>query len=269
MAMPMTKQVFGVQKPIVGMMHVLDGQNFDDKSKRALSDHGSYRRGKADGLLFENWGSECTNRLASEKTKRYMEDVVKWLREIEGSISLPFGFNILPLDYEAAFLLAQKTGARFVQIDTFVDKVITDYSNTFMLYIEPGEVIRLRRELGLIGVKLFTNIQTKHYITVPKGKRLVDSARQAVEERSDALVVTGRVTGEKTPIDRILRAKKVAGNVPVFIGSGFDAKNAKELLPKADGAIVGTSLKEGGITENPVSEQRVRGLMEVVRALRE
>ena len=46
------------------------------------------------------------------------------------------------------------------------------------------------------------------------------------------------------------------------------AENAAELLAHADGAIVGTSLKENGVTDNPVSEEKVKELMDVVRKLR-
>jgi predicted TIM-barrel enzyme len=39
-----------------------------------------------------------------------------------------------------------------------------------------------------------------------------------------------------------------------------------EVLKIADGAIVGTSFKEDGITTNPVERDRVHLFMEVVRA---
>jgi predicted TIM-barrel enzyme len=41
-----------------------------------------------------------------------------------------------------------------------------------------------------------------------------------------------------------------------------------ELLRDADGAIVGTSLKENGSIEKPIDETRVRELMKSVQKLR-
>jgi predicted TIM-barrel enzyme len=40
-------------------------------------------------------------------------------------------------------------------------------------------------------------------------------------------------------------------------------------LATADGAIVGSSLKVGGLTENPVDPSRAKALAEVVRKLEE
>jgi predicted TIM-barrel enzyme len=46
----------------------------------------------------------------------------------------------------------------------------------------------------------------------------------------------------------------------VLIGSGFGIQNASALLPTADGAIVGTSLKCSGRVSQPVDEMRVSAL---------
>jgi hypothetical protein len=50
----------------------------------------------------------------------------------------------------------------------------------------------------------------------------------------------------------------------LLVGSGLAEQNARELIAFADGAIVGTSLKEGGRVDAPVDIGRVERL---VRAL--
>ncbi len=60
-------------------------------------------------------------------------------------------------------------------------------------------------------------------------------------------------------------AKRAAGSAPVFAGSGVVPENAVEVLAIADGAIVGTYFKIGGITENPVDRERVERLVSLVR----
>jgi hypothetical protein len=222
-------------------------------------------RGGVDGLLFENWGGDYTDRFVSREEKEWILGAVK---EASKRTKLPYGINVLPLDYEAALDITKETGASFIQIDTFVDKVRTDYQNEFILDIEPQKIINYRRRLNLDEVALFTNIQTKHYTTIPSNKKLETSARQAIQNGADVLVVTGEKTGMKTPKEKLIRVKKVSGKVPVFIGSGFDTNNAEELLLYAEGVIVGTSLKYDGITENIVDEERVKRLMEVVHRLR-
>jgi hypothetical protein len=68
---------------------------------------------------------------------------------------------------------------------------------------------------------------------------LADSAKLARDMGADAVVVTGNKSG-KAPTLKNLR--EAAQGIPVLIGSGLTAKNAKRLLPECDGAIVGTSL---------------------------
>ena len=86
----------------------------------------------------------------------------------------------------------------------------------------------------------------------------------AEENGADAIIVTGASTGQATPIDMIRDVRNVV-KVPVLAGSGFSASNCVSQLPYIDGAIVGSSFKEGGILTNPVDENRVRTLMEAVR----
>ena len=44
---------------------------------------------------------------------------------------------------------------------------------------------------------------------------------------------------------------------PILIGSGINKENANLFLEHCDGVIVGTSLKEAGMTNNPISKDRV------------
>jgi predicted TIM-barrel enzyme len=55
----------------------------------------------------------------------------------------------------------------------------------------------------------------------------------------------------------------------VFINTGARHDNIADLLPYADGVIVGSSLKVDGITWNPVDPERVRSFMEIVRSIRQ
>jgi len=50
----------------------------------------------------------------------------------------------------------------------------------------------------------------------------------------------------------------------VLVGSGFNAQTAAVLLDVADGAIVGTGLKQDGEVAKPVEQSRVRALREVM-----
>jgi predicted TIM-barrel enzyme len=66
----------------------------------------------------------------------------------------------------------------------------------------------------------------------------------------------------------IRKVKEGVKDVPVFVNTGLNAKNVRELLKIADGAIVGSSLKKEGVTWNPVDKERVKKLMKVVSEIK-
>ena len=53
--------------------------------------------------------------------------------------------------------------------------------------------------------------------------------------------------------------------MPIIAGSGVKTQNINEQFEIADGAIVGSSLKEGGKLENPISFELTRALMDAVK----
>lgn len=84
----------------------------------------------------------------------------------------------------------------------------------------------------------------------------------------DALCVSGASAGSETSTDIISEVKSVAGNVPVFCNTGFNAATVKEKLDVSDGACVGTAFKKDGKFENNVDPARVVEIMDLVKAYR-
>ncbi len=85
---------------------------------------------------------------------------------------------------------------------------------------------------------------------------------------ADALVVTGVRTGEAPELNSLTEVKRVVPDRPVLVGSGMTRDNVANFLGHVDGAIVGTSFKVDGITENPIDEGRVKTFMVEVKKLR-
>jgi predicted TIM-barrel enzyme len=102
-----------------------------------------------------------------------------------------------------------------------------------------------------------------------RGERLVDAAEDAWRRGlADALVLSGRATGSAPDAGVVHEVRAALGaRVPLFLGSGVSSLNAAALLAEADGAIVGTSLKERGDVGAPVDEARVRALVEAFARL--
>jgi predicted TIM-barrel enzyme len=78
---------------------------------------------------------------------------------------------------------------------------------------------------------------------------------------ADALIVSGAGTGKATDPQKVKRVKAAAKTVPVFLGSGVTPQTLPDLLPRADGFIVGTYFKKEALAANPVDPDRVRELM--------
>ena len=122
-----------------------------------------------------------------------------------------------------------------------------------------------RKAMGKEDIKVLADVQVKHahmvlpYITVEQ------SAKDAVDSGADGIIVTGTQIGEETPLDLIKRVKNVV-KVPVFAGSGVKAENIKDQLQIADGVIIGSSLKEGGIISNPISYDLVKKVLDGLNA---
>ena len=65
------------------------------------------------------------------------------------------------------------------------------------------------------------------------------------------------VTGADTDPERLRRVREAVPDTPILVGSGANAKSIGKLLQHADGVIVGSALKSGGV-EAPVSAELVR-----------
>lgn len=276
-------KIWKINKPIIGMVHLpyLIGQkNFNGMDyviDKVLRDVKALKNGSIDGLLIENWEDDSPNYKQQEEDKifaepNYTQCIALIIKEIVDCVSLPVGINVLPNDYKSAFSIAKLTGARFVQLDVYVDEVKTKYTHSpvedFKIKLNPNDIIKYRRKINAKGIALFTSIQPKHYEMLDKKKDILTSAKQAIDKKADSLVVTGDWTGEAPDLNILKKVKEYTGDIPIFIGSGLDKNNAEEFMKYADGAIVGTSLKIEGVTENPVDEKRVKQLMKVIHKVR-
>jgi len=263
-------QLTGARKPIIGMAHLpalpgtplYDGaagmQHVRDWVARDLE---ALQGGGIDAVMFCNENDRPYRLDADVASVAAMADVVASLR---GELSVPFGVNVL-WDPRATLAVAAATGAAFAR------EIFTGaFAGDFGLWVRSaGDTFRYRREVSAEGCRLLFNINAE--FAAPLAPRpLADVARSVVfSSMPDALCVSGPITGQPADASGLAEVNEaVTGSgVPVLVNTGFRVANAPELLRYADGAIVGSSLKEGGVTWNRVEEDRVRDLMETVRAI--
>ena len=76
------------------------------------------------------------------------------------------------------------------------------------------------------------------------------------------MILSGWATGLPPTVEDLELAKSVAGDVPVFIGSGANMDNISELMSFADGVIVASSLKRHGKITETIDPSRVSQFIE-------
>ena len=179
-------------------------------------------------------------------------------------VNIPVGVNVLRNDSKSAIAIASVTGANFIRVNVHTSAMITDQG---IIEGNAYETVRYRRELGA-DIKVFADVLVKH--AIPLGNQSIEQAAKDTVYRglADAVIVTGIGTGETTDLEDVARARKAVPDFPVLVGSGVHEENIVKLLSIADGVIVGTSLKEGGVITNSVDITRVAQLMTLVSQLR-
>jgi uncharacterized protein len=255
--------LFRSTRPIIGVIHLPPLPGFaaspgiDGVLEKALADQRALEAGGAHGVLVENEEDHPHEVVAGPATIAHMTRVTATL---VAHASVPVGIEILLNDPRASLAVAAASGARFIRTDYFVDRMERpEYGE---MLIDPDGVLAFRRRLGADHILVIADIQVK-YARMLERRPLADSARIARVHGADAIVVTGTATGLAPLPAEIRDARNGAPDCPVLIGSGLDAGNTGTLLPFADGAIVGTSLKSG----NHVDVHKVQVLVGIARTV--
>lgn len=265
-------ELFPVARPVIGVLHLpalpgaprYRGQAMEEIVAFALADARAYAEGGIDGLIVENQGDVPFARPEhiGPSTVAAMTAVATAVRQ---AVTLPIGINCMANGAVPAIAVAKAVGARFVRVSQWVNAYV---GNSGITDGAAPQALRFRSAIRADDVLVFADVHVKHGShAIVAGRSLAELAEDTAWYGADALVVTGASTGLKTKVADVDEVR-LAGRLPVLVGSGIDAGNAAEVLGHADGAIVGTSLKSEGIIGRPVDPERVRALMDVVRPLR-
>ncbi len=257
-----------LDRTLIGMVHLapLPGSPRWDGSmarvvERALADARAIVEGGMDALLMENYGDApfAPGRVEAA-TVAAMAVVADELRR--AFPSTPLGVNVLKSDARSALAIATAAGARFVRVNVHAGAVVADQG---IVQSDSYATLRDRRLLSA-DIKIFADVLGKH--SAPLGVVDLDQQARDLVHRglADGLVVSGRATGEATPLGDLKRVRDVVPDVPLLAGSGVTPDTAQALLGVADGLIVGTALKREGRVDMPVDPERVRRLVEAVAA---
>jgi membrane complex biogenesis BtpA family protein len=249
------------EKVLLGMVHLLPlpgsprwGGSLRAVVEAALADAKALEAGGMDGCLVENYGdAPFTPGAVDPATVAAMAVLVA---EIRRATALPVGVNVLKNDARAALAVAAATGAGFLRVNVHVGAVLADQG---IIQGDAYGTLRYRRMLSA-DVKIFADVLAKHGAPLAPLDVEQEARDAAYRGLADALIVSGKGTGEPTDLARLQTVRRAVPDRPVLVGSGVTTETVGRLLEIADGIIVGTSIKRDGRLGNPVDVSRVAAL---------
>ncbi|HVK70635.1 MAG TPA: BtpA/SgcQ family protein [Polyangium sp.] len=262
--------LFGTKKPVLGMVHCWPlpgapgyaGYGMEVILENAIRDARALAEGGVDGIIVENmW--DVPFRAGSHVAPESIAAHAVVARAVGQAVPLPLGINLVHNGGVALLGIAIAAGAKFVRVCMLAGAGVWEAGSW-----DEGcaaELLRRRKELGAEHIKLFADVDKKHSVRFP-GIDLATHIEWTRFSGADALIVSGKMTGDAPDLAKVREAKALAGDSPVLIGSGATEENVTAFLGAADGVIVGSSIKENGRIEEPVDAERVRRFVRAARA---
>ncbi len=260
------EELWGGLKPVVGVIHLLPlpgsprwGGSMDRILERAVKEAVTLEESGFQGALVENFGDVPFHpRTVPPETVAAMGVVV---RAVARAVSFPVGVNVLRNDARGALGVAVASGARFIRVNVHTGAMYTDQG---LLEGRAHETLRKRKALGQ-PVSILADVLVKH-ATPPHGLSMEAASLDTWERGlADGLIFTGRGTGDPLKPELLDRARAVLpAEAPLWVGSGTIPTSAPELLARADGLIVGSSLQAGGRAGRGIEAPRARALIQAL-----
>jgi membrane complex biogenesis BtpA family protein len=235
----------------------------DEVMAAALRDAERLAEAGFDGLVVENFGdAPFEKERVSQVTIAAMTRVATSLRE---RFALPLCVNVLRNDARSALAIAIACGAQSIRVNVHTGARLTDQG---IIEGRAAETLRTRREWGGGDVAVFADVSVKHSTALGSPPRSLSEEVTDLVKRGkvDGVIVSGVATGAEVGVDFVAEVTRLAEGCPVLIGSGVHEGNIGDLLKHASSVIVGTSVKERGVTTAPVDVARARMLVAAARA---
>ena len=261
------RSLFGRESGVViGVVHLLplpgapehDGGPATQVYDRAVQDALAYAQGGVDGLIVENHGD-----IPFLKPDRIGPETAACMAVATGRVisatGLPTGINVLANAAEVALAIAVAASARFVRVNQWANAYV---ANEGIIEGPAAQALRYRKALGAGHVRIFADSHVKHGAHAITADRSVAELTRDLEwSGADVVIATGQRTGDAASGDET-EAIMSATSLPVVTGSGATADNIAQILSRAQGAIVASSLKRDGVWWNEVEVARVKALLE-------
>ena len=252
------RQLFGARRALIGMIHAgaLPGtpaahHAVDKLVQDAVAEARVYRDAGYTAVMLENMHDRPY--LRAPAGPEIVAAMTAIGREVKRETGLPLGVQVLAGANREAIAVAHACGAEFVRVEGFVFAHVADEGT---IEAGAGELLRYRRAIGAERVRVFADVKKKHSAhAITADVSLAETAKAAEFFLADGVIVTGAATGEPAaPAD--VDGVSAAVAVPVLVGSGLTPANLAR-YEAADGFIVGSSVKHGGLWSNALDRAAV------------
>jgi membrane complex biogenesis BtpA family protein len=255
-----------VPKPVIGMLHLPAlpgspsyGGDLSSIRDLVLRDARALCDGGVNGLMLENFGD--TPFFAGSVPTHTVTHMTSLAQSVRDVSDLPLGINVLRNDGLSALAIALAVGADYIRVNVLSGACLTDQG---VITGNAAELMRYRQQIGADHIKVLADVRVKH--AAPLADRPIEEEVDELVQRAaaDGVIVSGVGTGHPTDPQMVKQVKRSALDTPVFIGSGATPQTLAELLPHADGFIVGSYFKMDGQLDQPVDVKRVKAFLDAV-----
>lgn len=254
---------------LVGVIHLppLPGSPRSERSalecaRSAAADARILAEAGYDAIIVENFGDTpffATN--VPAVTIAAMTACVLAARDAAPSVRI--GVNVLRNDAGAALAVAHVAGATFVRVNVHTGARVTDQG---IVQGEAATTLRTRHALRAEGIEIWADADVKHSAPVGAPRSIAQEVHDLTRRgMADVVLVTGEGTGRGVDLAK-LAAVKAATDRPVFVASGATMSMLDALAGTADGVVVGSALRPGGVAGGPVDAAMARDFAEAFRA---
>ncbi len=262
---------FTQPKPVVGVVHVAalpgtpaNARGVTEIVAQARGEARLYREGGVDGVIVENMHD--TPYLRGRVGPEIVAAMALAAEAVKAEFAGPAGVQILAGANVEALAVAHAAGLDYVRVEGFAFAHVADEG---LIQSSAAELLRYRKQIGAERVRVWADVKKKHAAHALTADVSLGATAEAAEfMRADAVIVTGRVTGQP-PQPADVQTVKAGCRLPVLLGSGVTAGNLGAFFADADGFIVGSHFKVDGHWANTVDAGRVAAFVEAVRRLRD
>ncbi len=234
-------EIFNDKKAIIAMLHLKSDEKMSmlERAKREID---IYYKNGINAVMVENYfGSADDCEIVLDYLQKNYSDKI-------------YGVNILG-DYLLAFELADKYGAKLIQIDSVCGHLPPDMDYEYGKEIE---FLCNQSKAAVLGGVRFK------YQPLRSGRTEIEDLNIA-RSRCAAVVTTGDGTGIETPKEKMMRFREILGDFPFIVGAGVRGDTVAETIKYCDGIIIGSWLKDGHVDYGDVNEDYVKNLIKKVK----